>query len=357
MSLSNGGASAADWTIIGRDDLILVTGGAGFIGKSVVANLIRRGFRNIRCLVRTKSKTEALRSAVPASDANIEYRVGNLLSPADCRAAVSGVTLILHLAAGRGEKSYADAFLNSVVTTRNLIDAAAMEPSLRRLVSVSSFTVYTNAKGGLLTESSPTETISHLRGEAYCFAKVKQDELVMNYGASKGIRWVILRPGYVYGPGNEAISSRVGISTFGPFLHMGGSNQLPMTYVENCADAIALAGLHPAADGQIFNVVDDDVLSSREFLRMYKRHVRDFRSMYLPKAASYFLCWLWETYANYSQGQLPLAYNRRMWRANWKSSRHSNSKLKTKLGWQPPVPTAEGMNRYLAACRAKYSHA
>jgi nucleoside-diphosphate-sugar epimerase len=168
---------------------------------------------------------------------------------------------------------------------------------------------------------------------------------------------VILRPGYVYGPGNEAISSRVGISTFGPFLHFGGSNPLPMTYVDNCAEAIVLAGLRPGVSGEIFNVVDDDTLSSREFLRMYKRHVRDFRSLYVPKAASYALCWLWEAYANYSQGQLPLAYNRRMWRANWRRTSYSNAKLKQRLGWRQPLPTAEAMDRYLAACRLVRSHA
>src|SRR5207302_3097537 len=123
------------------------------------------------------------------------------------------------------------------------------------------------------------------------------------------IPYVIVRPGYVYGPGNEPITSRVGIGTFGLFLHLGGSNSIPFTYVDNCADAIVLAGLKRGVEGEVFNVVDDDSPSSRAFLRLYKKKVGGFRSLYVPHAVSYALCFLWEKYAEWSEGQLPPAFN------------------------------------------------
>ena len=58
---------------------------------------------------------------------------------------------------------------------------------------------------------------------------------------------------------------------FGIFLHLGGSNPIPFTYVDNCADAIVLAGLTPGVDGEVFNVVDDNLPTSRQFLRLYKQ--------------------------------------------------------------------------------------
>ena len=67
--------------------------------------------------------------------------------------------------------------------------------------------------------------------------------MVIEYGQKFGIPYVIVRPGVVYGPGKVNISNRVGIGTFGIFLHLGGSNEIPLTYVDNCAEAIALAGL------------------------------------------------------------------------------------------------------------------
>ena len=57
---------------------------------------------------------------------------------------------------------------------------------------------------------------------------------------------------------------------FGLFLHMGGTNVLPLSFVDNCAEAIVLGGLKPGVDGEVFNVVDDDPLTSRQFLRAYR---------------------------------------------------------------------------------------
>ena len=90
---------------------------------------------------------------------------------------------------------------------------------------------------------------------------------------------------------------------------------MPFTYVDNCAEAIILAGLFKGVDGEIFNVVDDDLPSSRQFLRQYKRNVRRFKSVYVPHMVSLALCYLWEKYSKWSQGQLPPAFNRRRWYA------------------------------------------
>jgi nucleoside-diphosphate-sugar epimerase len=194
-------------------------------------------------------------------------------------------------------------------------------------------------------------------GEAYCYAKVKQDELVSDYGNRHGLPYVILRPGVVYGPGKREITGRVGLGTFGLFLHLGGSNTVPFTYVDNCADAIVLAGSKPGINGEVLNIVDDDLPSSRAFLKLYKTHVRRFRSLWLPRPASYLLCWLWEKGSSWSQGQLPEFLNRRAWHAYWKGNRYSNHKLKRLVGWQPRVSTTEGLARFFESCRGGQSHA
>ncbi len=347
--------------IIGLDDRILVTGATGFVGSRVVQSLVARGFRNIRCFTRPSGEATKIQavSALVRAGAVQMFR-GNLLSADDCLAATEGVAVILHLAAGRGEKSYPDAFMNSVVTTRNLLDACAQHNCLKRFVNVSSFAVYTNtnkAHRNLLDETCPIEAHPERRGEAYCFAKVKQEEIVVDYGKRYGIPYVTLRPGHVYGRGNEAITGRVGIGTFGVFLHLGGSNPIPFTYVENCADAIALAGLVQGVDGEAFNIVDDDLPSSRRFLSLYKRNVRHFNSIFVPHFVSYSLCYLWEKYSTWSEGQLPPTFNRNRWHAFWKKTQYSNQKMKDRLGWEPKVPTAVGLQCYFEACRAGEEHA
>jgi nucleoside-diphosphate-sugar epimerase len=359
---ANGAGSSGDGFLIGRDERILITGASGFIGSRVVEQLLDRGFRNLRCLARPSSdaaRVEAL-SRHRREGARVDVMAGNLLSREDCLAATKDAAVIIHLAAGRGEKSFPDAFANSVVTTRNLLDAVVKNQCVRRFVNISSFAVYDNGqKRGTkqLDETCPVEQHAELRGDAYCFAKVKQDEIVAEYGKKFGIPYVIMRPGYVYGPGTYAITGRVGIGTFGLFLHLGGSNKIPFTYVDNCAEAIALAGLIKGIDGEAFNVVDDDLPTSRKFLRLYKRNVRRFGHVYVPHFASYALCYLWERYSNWSEGQLPPVFNRGRWNANWRKTNYANQKLKTRLGWTPRVSMAEGLSRYFEGCRRKEQHA
>jgi len=337
---------------IAPQDRILVTGAAGFIGAHVVESLVERGFRNIDCFVRPSSDLAAIEAVVDRRpEARIEVFRGNLLSRADCEAACKEVAVMYHLAAGTGEKSFPDAFMNSVITTRNLLEASLRCTHLRRFVLVSSFSVYTNRQNSrCLDESCPVEDHPELRADAYCFAKVKQEQIVRQYARDFNVPYVIVRPGSVYGAGKGQITGRVGLGTFGLFLHLGGSNTLPFTYVENCAEAIVLAGLVQGVDGEVFNVVDDNPPSSRRFLRLYKKKVRRFKTVYVPHMASFGLCYLWEKYSQWSKGQLPPAFNRRRWHAEWKKTRYSNEKLKVMLGWRPKLSTADGLRLYFQSC-------
>lgn len=346
--------------IITPDERILITGAAGFIGARVVNSLLERGFKNLVCFIRPSSEVEELNEIIDQRNAreSVELFRGNLLSREDCDSASRDAKVILHLAAGTGEKSFPDAFMNSVVTTRNLLEASIRHSQLRRFVLVSSFSVYTNRqKSRRLDECCPIEERPHLRGDAYCYAKVKQEQIIREYAKNSGLNYVILRPGSVYGPTKSEIVGRVGIATFGPFLHLGGPNTIPFTYVDNCADAIALAGLVAGVDGEVFNVLDDNLPSSRRFLRLYKKNVKKFRSTYVPHLISYSLCYLWEKYANWSKGQLPPAFNRSRWNCYWRRTRYSNQKLKSRLGWAPRVPTEEGMRLYFKSCAASEVHA
>jgi nucleoside-diphosphate-sugar epimerase len=258
--------------------------------------------------------------------------------------AAAGIKVMFHLAAGI-DKSFAGCFMNSVLTTRNLLDAAVSEKVLKRFVNVSSFAVYSTVgmrRGSLLDESAPLETEPMRRQDPYGYGKLKQEQIVERYHQTFGVPYVILRPGTVYGPGKSNLSGRIGIDTFGVFLHMGGSKRLPLTYVDNCADAIVLAGLVEGVEGQVFNVVDDEQPTSGRFLRLYRRHVGRFLSIPVPYPVAYLLCAAWEDYARRSEGQLPAKFNRRRCSAEWKGNRYSNERLKSMLGWVPRVSLDQG---------------
>jgi nucleoside-diphosphate-sugar epimerase len=341
-------------TIIDREDRILVTGSAGFIGSRVVATLLASGYTNLRCFVRPGSNLARLHSVLAAFPAaHVEIVAGNLLSRADCAKAVTSAAVIYHLAAA-SDRTFAGSFMSCVITTRNLLDAVVQEGSLLRFVNISSFAVYTTAhlsRGGLLDESCSLDDRVLDRAEAYAYAKLKQEELVLDYARRHGVRYVMIRPGAVYGPGTRNLSGRVGVDTFGIFFHLGKSNQLPLTYVDNCAEAIVLAGLRAGVDGEVFNVVDDELPSSRKFLRLYKRHAKKFRSVPVPYWLFYAFSWGWERYSAWSKGQLPASFNRNRCATYWKGNRYTNQKLKDRLGWKPRIPFAEASMRYFDSVR------
>jgi len=339
--------------IVERSDPVLITGANGFVGSKVLEVLLGYGFKRLRCLGRSKKNLEALRRLSDLSRAEVTFIEGNLLSRDICERAVEGVSIIYHLAAGV-EKSFAGCFLNSVVSTRNLLDAAVKEPVLKRFVNISSLAVYSNEqipRGGLLDESCEVDSKVIDRYEAYTYGKAKQDEMVLDYGKKFKLPYVIVRPSVVFGPGKAKITDRIGSSTFGFFLHLGLNNTIPLTYRDNCAEAIVLAGLIGGIDGEVFNIVDDDLPTSREFLRKYKRDVRNFLSIPVPYRIWHGFCCLWEKYSEWSLGQLPPVFNRRACAVYWKGNTYSNRRAKEVLGWQPRVPMAAALDNFFAYMR------
>jgi nucleoside-diphosphate-sugar epimerase len=296
-----------------------------------VGALLNLGFERVRCSVRRSSDLGLLQAAIPAGQSNrCQIVEANLLSKEECRQLTADVELVYHLVAGRG-KSFPGCFQGSVITTRNLLDSLVEHRRLKRFVNVSSFAVYSRFQskhGALWDESCPLEDNLDARHDPYAYGKLKQDELVQSYQERFGVPVTIVRPGIVFGPGKKAIPGFVGIDTFGFFMHLGGGGHLPLTYVDNCAEAIVLAGVAEGADGEVFNVVDDELPTSRAFLRAYKRQVRKFTSVPIPYPVTYGLCALWEWYAKRSKGQLPAVFNRRECAFAWKGHRYSNRKLK-----------------------------
>jgi len=336
--------------IASPDDRILVTGSNGFIGSKVVEKLLEYGFANLRCFVRPSSRLPRLKEVLDRLPAgrNADLAIGDLLSRDDCRNAAEGVSIIYHLAAGM-EKSFAGAFMNSALATRNLMDAFLQFGEAKRFVNISSFAVYSNLglkRGALLDENCPLEEAPQKRFDAYGFGKLKQEKLVKEYGEKYKLPYVILRPGYVFGPGKAELNGRVGVNTFGFFIQVTGSKLLPLTFVDNCAEAIVLAGLRPGVEGEVFNVVDDELLTGNQFLKRFKE-VKPFRSVRIPYFLAHGMCGLWEKYSKWSKGQLPPVFNRRRCAADWKGNRYSNEKLRQRLGWEPRVNMEQAMEAFL----------
>ncbi len=334
---------------------ILVTGANGFLGAALVARLLSRGHRGIRCLVRPGSDQSRLTPLMEQHPDGIELYIGTLNRPPDCAEMVSGVDMVYHLAAATGGAP-ADMFQNSVVATKQLLEAMLAAGNKAKLVFVSSFAVYGVAelpRGAVVDESTPIES-NPTKRDVYSHTKLRQEELVWEYYKERGIPTAFVRPGVIYGPGGGgAMSTRVGLNLFGLYLHLGRKNIIPLTFVDNCAEAVAVVGdRFDEANGQAYNVVDDDLITAKAFLARYRKQVKRLPYVSLPYVATRLMSYAVERYFDYSQGQLPAIFTRYKSDSMWKGNRFDNAKLKA-IGWAPLVSTEEGLSRHFAHLRDK----
>jgi nucleoside-diphosphate-sugar epimerase len=333
---------------------ILITGAGGFLGKCIVERLLAHGQTDLRAMVRDTSKAEGLRQiAARYPEATVEIVAVNLRNPPDLPPAIAGCGIVIHAAAAL-KGSAAEMFMDSVVASRNLLDAIVASENSPRVVLVSSFGVFGVAvlqRFAVVDEKTAMEEHPESR-DIYSHSKLRQEQLFWEYRERQPYELVVLRPGVIYGPGGGHFSTRVGLNLFGTFLHLGGRNPLPLTFVENCAEAIVVAALSPATDGEVYNVIDDDLLTANQYLRLYKKHVKRVRSIPVPYTVMMLLSRVVEKYASKSKGQLPAIFTPYKTRVMWGGNRFSNAKLKS-IGWKQLIPTKEALDRTFAAFKAE----
>jgi dihydroflavonol-4-reductase len=329
--------------------MIVVTGATGFLGREIVRSLVRSGADRIRCLVRPGTAPERL--ALQTAAARVEAVACHLDDPAALRDALGGARLVYHAAAAK--TGAPAALVQGTVVASEHVYRAALDADVDRLVLVSSFGTMGVAelpRGAVVDESVPLEPRPEAR-DAYSFAKQRQEALAWRFAREEGLPLVVVRPGFIFGPGQEILGTRIGLRLFGLFLHLGGSNRVPLTYVENCADAIVLAGTAPAAEGQAFCVVDDDLPTSAQLLRRYRTEVAPLRVVPVPYPLLRPLARLNAWYSARTDGHLPAVFTPYKVDSTWKPQRYSNRRARAMLGWAPRVPMAEALDRTFAALR------
>jgi nucleoside-diphosphate-sugar epimerase len=236
----------------------LVTGAAGFIGRSIAAALLARGdsVRGIDSFI--TGKRENLTGLE-----RMEFIEGDLTDPAACQKACAGVEIVFHEAAlASVPRSVADPVgtnANCVEATLNLL-VAARDAGVRRVVYAGSSSAYGNTPTMPKREDMLPSPIS-----PYAVAKLAGENYMRSFTEVYGLETVTLRYFNVFGPFQDPTSHYSGVLAIfcrkmlageQPTIFGDGEQSRDFTFIENVVKGNLLAAEAPAEkiSGRMMNL-------------------------------------------------------------------------------------------------------
>jgi len=248
----------------------LVTGGAGFIGSHLSAELMARGHQ-VRVV---DNLSTGFRHNLQAG---VEFIDADLADPAAATAAVVGMDYVLHQAAipsvPRSVKNPAESHRANVDGLLNIL-IAARDAGVTRVVFAGSSSVYGDQPTLPKREDMPTKPMT-----PYALQKLVSEQYGQMFTRLYGLEVVTTRYFNVFGPRQDPGSPYSGvISLFikalldgsRPVIHGDGGQTRDFTFVANVVDGVLRAAETPAVGGEVFNLATGGRISLNELLGTLK---------------------------------------------------------------------------------------
>lgn len=231
-----------------------VTGGTGFVGSHLVEELLRRGYGEVRCLVRSRQKWLRPLDITPVR--------GDLSDVEMLWEAVRDVDYVYHVAGLTRAQDWDAFYQANVQATLNLMGALRhANPDVRRVLVTSSLAAVGACDDGVATESTPLTPISR-----YGRSKAEMEEALrakheMRAPYTEQLPITIVRPPAVYGPRDrdiltffQAVKRRVC-----PVVGRGDVPALSLVHVRDLVRGMVDAAEHDATAGETYFIGSEEV--------------------------------------------------------------------------------------------------
>jgi UDP-glucose 4-epimerase len=242
-----------------RDALIVVTGGAGFIGSTIASRLVERN----RIRIIDNFHRDNISNTAIATHQNVDIIKSSVLEKSEMEDAIADADYVIHCAGIAG----IDMVINNPVTTMRVnmvgseyvLSAASKAKRLKRIICFSTSEVFGQYAFGA---NETDKTVIGAVGEArwtYAVSKLAEEHLALAYHAEYGLPVSILRPFNVYGPGQVGEGAlrtfiRRAIKNEPIQIHGDGTQIRAWCYVDDMVRATLMALTHPGAIAESFNI-------------------------------------------------------------------------------------------------------
>lgn len=220
---------------------VLVTGGTGVVGHAAVSELVKRG-HNVRLLSRNAAEDARVWPT------GVESWPAHINDPTELTGCAEGCDLVLHVAGIVEESPPKITFENTNVEGTRAVMREAERCKVGRFIYVSSL--------GAETGESP-----------YHRSKRRAEDVVRNFAGG----WIILRPGNVYGPGDEVVSLLLTMVRTLPVVPVigGGDDKFQPIWVGDLAAAIMECVERTDLHGRVLELAGPEQTSINDLLNRF----------------------------------------------------------------------------------------
>ncbi len=321
---------------------VLVTGAGGLVGRRVAKDLIARGYQ-VTAVVRSEAHRQELESL------GAECVSGDLADPRSLDAPLRTANIVVHCAAHIGDWGPAEKYRAiNVVALEHMLGVVQTSDLFRRWIQVSSLGVYP-AQHHYGTDETTPPSLTGLDG--YTKTKAEAEVLINDHIDRHRLPAVIVRPGFIYGPGERhSVPRIIEKLNAGKMMFIGrGDKVLNNTYVGNLSDAILLAMENPRALGETFNIRDQRLVTREEYINTIADYLGKPHPKQVPEWVARMLVGPMEAFAKLRGAQeAPLLTGARI-KFMTLNLDFSIAKAKRVLGYKPRVDFREGIRETLDA--------